>query len=593
MTKKTSRKSLFIRLCKYVAKYWYLFIPAVITALVSNHLCLMAPMYSGIAIDAISNSHGINFVTVWNCVDKMLICYILSQLILPYAESLLLLFMSQKIMFNLRRQLFEKLTRLPVNFFDRHTTGDVISRISYDVDTINSMLSYDLLQILASTYSVIGSLLFMWNISKPLIVVFVVTFPISILLTIYRSKRIRPRFSKRSKKLGELNGFAEEMLSGCRTIQAYAAEKEISGRFNRKNQETMDAYYDADYYESTLGPSVGFVGNLSISLIMILGGMLYLFSQNNIVQNTSLFFITLGGIAQFVQYARKFAGPITEFANNFNQFQSAFAAADRVFAIIDESPEQADIPDAVALDALTGEVLLKDVSFGYTPDKEILHKISLSAQPGKTIAIVGPTGSGKTTIINLLMRFYDVNTGTIFIDGSDIQHITRSSLRHAYTMVLQDTWLFEDTIFKNIAYGRDGATLSDVKKAAKAAKIDDFIESLPDGYDTVLTDGGINISKGQKQLLTIARAMISDSQMLILDEATSNVDSLTEIKIQEAMKELMQDRTCFVIAHRLSTIHNADLILVLQDGEITEAGNHDELMSKGGFYSTLYNSQFD
>ena len=317
-----------------------------------------------------------------------------------------------------------------------------------------------------------------------------------------------------------------------------------------------------------------------------------MFSQSGEVKEGALFFITLGGVAKFVQYSRKFAGPINEFANILSEFQSAFSAAERVFRIIDEEPEKPDEKNAVTLKKCYGEVDIQNVTFGYTPEKQILKDVSVLAEPGKTIAIVGPTGAGKTTIINLLMRFYDVNSSNIYVDGSEVRQIKRDSLRHAYTMVLQDTWLFNGTIYENIVYGKENATMEEVKAAAKAARIDTYIESLPDGYDTVLTDDGINISKGQKQLITIARAMLADSSMLILDEATSNVDSRTEIKIQEAMNELMQGRTCFVIAHRLSTIRDADLILVLQNGSITESGNHDELMAKGGFYSSLYNSQF-
>ena len=325
---------------------------------------------------------------------------------------------------------------------------------------------------------------------------------------------------------------------------------------------------------------------------MIFGGILYMFSQSGKVAEGTLFFISLGGVAKFVQYSRKFAGPINEFANIMSEFQSAFAAAERVFRIIDENPEKADSPTAKALTSTKGEVTLSDVTFGYTPEKTILHDISVTAMPGKTLAIVGPTGAGKTTIINLLMRFYDVNSGTIKIDGIDETDITRTSLRKAYTMVLQDTWLFHGTIFENIVYGKESATKEEVMAAAKAAKIDSYIEHLPLGYNTVLSDDGVNISKGQKQLITIARAMLSDAPMLILDEATSNVDSRTEIQIQQAMQTLMRGKTCFVIAHRLSTIKNADLIIVVQNGTITEQGTHEELLRKGGFYSTLYNSQF-
>lgn len=587
-----SVKDILFRLCGYVFRYWYLFIPAVILTLLSNQLSLLGPMYSGEAIDAITLATGVDFDSVQYNVIRMLLCYILSA-VMSYLLAVVMMYMSQKIVYTMRKQLFEKLTSLPVGYFDKHPTGDIISHISYDVDTINSTLSNDLVQVMTSIYTVIGSLIFMWNISKPMILVFVITVPAAILFTRYRSKKVKPLFKLRSRKLGELNGYAEEMLSGCRTIQAYERENEISGRFNKRNEDAMDAYYNADYYGATLGPSVNFINNLSISLVMILGGILYMLSQSGAVKSGSLFFISLGGVAQFVQYSRKFAGPINEFANILHEFQSAFSAADRVFKILDEEPEKEDKEGATALGETKGSVDFRDVVFGYTKEKVILKGISMSAEPGKTIAIVGPTGAGKTTIISLLMRFYDPDSGMITIDDKDTVDFTRKSLRHAYTMVLQDTWLFYGTIYDNIAYGREGATKEEVVSAAKAAKIHNFIESLPDGYDTVISDDGVNISKGQKQLITIARAMISDSPMLILDEATSNVDSRTEIQIQEAMNELMRGRTCFIIAHRLSTIQNCDKIVVLQKGEITESGTHDELMEKGGFYSTLYNSQFN
>ncbi len=590
MDRKTA-KGVLLRLCGYIMKYWYLFIPAIIMTLLSNQLSLLGPRYSGIAIDAIADPLGVQFDVVTENIIKMIVCYGLSA-VLSYVLASLMIFIGQKIVFTMRKQVFEKLTRLPVNYFDTTPTGDIISRISYDIDTINSSLSHDLVQIMTSVYTVLGSLIFMWNISKPLIIVFAITVPISIFFAKYQTKRIRPLFSIRSRKLGELNGYAEEMLTGCRSIQAYEREGVISGRFNARNKESMDAYYKADYYGCTMGPVMGFINNLSISLVMMLGGIFFLYSRSGVVQAGSMFFITIGGVGQFVQYSRRFAGPITEFANILHELQSSFSAAERVFKVLDEETEKEDNPDAVVLEETKGEVKLSKVDFGYIPEKTILKDISLVAKPGKTIAIVGPTGAGKTTIINLLMRFYDVQSGTVTVDGTDIRDIARDSLRGAYTMVLQDTWLFGGTIYENIAYGREGASLEEVKEAAKAARIHNYIESLTDGYDTVITDDGVNISKGQKQLITIARAMIANSHMLILDEATSNVDSRTEIKIQEAMAKLMEGKTCFVIAHRLSTIQNADTILVIQDGRITEQGNHNELMQKGGFYSALYNSQF-
>ena len=581
-----------LRLGGYILQYWPLFLLAVLLTLASNQLSLMGPKYSGDAIDAIAAESGVNFDAVWENVGRMLVCYAASA-ILSYLLAILMIRLSQRIVYTMRKQLFEKLTSLPVSYFDTHTTGDIISRISYDIDTVNASLSQDLVQVMTSIYTVIGSLVFMWQISRPLIAVFAITVPASIFFTRFRSKRVRPLFHMRSQKLGELNGYAEEMLSGGSTIRAYGREDEISKRFAERNREAMDAYYNAEYYGAALGPSVNFINNLSISLVMIFGGMLYMFSQSGAASPGSLFFITLGGVAQFVQYSRKFAGPINEFANILNEFQSAFAAAERIFRIIDEQPEAADAPGALELSNVQGRVEVENVDFGYTPEKPILKALSVNAKPGQTIAIVGPTGAGKTTIINLLMRFYDVNSGRILVDGNEIRDIRRDSLRRAYTMVLQDTWLFCGTIFDNIVYGRENATMEEVRAAAKSARIDSYIERLPDGYNTMLSDDGVNISKGQRQLITIARAMLSDTSMLILDEATSNVDSRTEIKIQQAMNELMRGRTCFVIAHRLSTVQDADLILVLKDGRVIESGTHDELVKLGGFYGSLYNSQFE
>lgn len=585
------KKGIFLRLGMYVIEQWHLFIPAIVFTLLSNQLALLGPRYSGVAIDAIESKGGVNFPLVWENVIKMIICYALSAL-LSYVIAVIMINLSQKIIYKMRKQIFEKLNTLPVGYFDTHATGDIISHISYDVDTINSTLSHDLVQVMTSVYTVIGSLAFMWQISKPMLIIFVVTVPAAILFTRYRSKKVRPLFRLRSKKYGELNGYAEEMLSGARSIEAYGRQDVISDRFNAHNKDAMDAYYKAEYSATLLFPSINLINNISIALVAILGGILYMYSKDGTFLSGSAFFITLGGVAQFVQYSRKFAGPINEFSNILHEFQSAFSAAERVFRILDEEPEPQDAKETVPLLGVEGNVELCDISFGYTPEKIILKDVNLNAKSGQTVAIVGPTGAGKTTVINLLMRFYDPDSGKIKLDGIPSLSLKREELRKAYTMVLQDTWLFYGTVFQNIAYGKENATLNEVKTAAKAAKIDKYIESLPNGYDTVLTDDGTNISKGQRQLITIARAMLSDAPMLILDEATSNVDSRTEIQIQEAMSKLMQGRTCFVIAHRLSTIQNADVILVVKDGAIIEQGNHNELLQKGGFYSTLYNSQF-
>lgn len=588
---KRSKKGIFLRLSKYVLAQWPLFILALALTLGANQLSLLGPKYSGAAIDAIELESGVNFTLVLENVKLMLICYVISAL-LSYALSVIMIRLSQKIIYKMRKQVFEKLTTLPVNYFDTHATGDIISHLSYDIDTINATLSHDLIQVMTSIYTVVGSLIFMWNISKPMILIFALTVPASIIFTRYRSKVVRPLFRKRSKKYGELNGFAEEMLTGLKTISAYGRQEVISSRFNKINEEAINANYDAQHHAALLFPVINLINNLSLSLIAIMGGVLYMYSQNGTFIETSIFFITLGGVAQFVQYSRKFAGPINEFSNILHEFQSAFSAAERVFAILDEAPEKPDSPDAKELSEAFGDVWLNNVTFGYTEDKIILKNVTVDAPRGKTVAIVGPTGAGKTTIINLLMRFYDQQSGEILIDGVPSAEIKRADLRKAFTMVLQDTWLFCGTIYDNIVYGREDATPEEVYKAARSAKIASYIESLPDGYNTVLSDDGVNISKGQKQLITIARAFLSNAPILILDEATSNVDSRTEIQIQAAMTELMKNKTCFIIAHRLSTIQNADTILVVKDGSIIEQGNHDELIKQGGFYHSLYHSQF-
>ena len=586
-----NKTGIFLRLSRYVLEQWPLFIVALLLTLGSNQLSLLGPRYSGAAIDAIELEGGVDFSAVWENIGWMLGCYVISAL-LAYVLSVVMLRLSQRIIYKMRKQVFEKLMTLPVNFFDTHATGDIISHLSYDIDTINSTLSHDLVQILTSAYTVVGSLLFMWKISKPMILIFALTVPVSLLFTRYRSQRVRPLFRKRAKKYGELNGFAEEMLTGSRTISAYGRQDAIASRFNKINDEAMDAFYKAEYNAALLYPTINLINNISLALVAVVGGILYMFSQNGTILAASAFFITLGGVAQFVQYSRKFAGPINEFSNILHEIQSAFSAAERVFAILDEEPEKVDADDAMELKEVEGDVCLEDVTFGYTADKTVLKNVSVNAKKGKTVAIVGPTGAGKTTIINLLMRFYDHQSGEIRIDGIPSVRIKRADLRLAFNMVLQDTWLFCGSIYDNIVYGREDASPEEVYAAARSAKIDSYIRRLPDGYDTVLSDDGVNISKGQKQLITIARAFLSKAPILILDEATSNVDSLTEIQIQNAMTALMENKTCFVIAHRLSTIQNADTILVVKDGAIIEQGNHDELIQQGGFYYSLYHSQF-
>ena len=586
-----SKRGVFLRLSRYVLQQWPLFLLALALTLGSNQLSLLGPRYSGAAIDAIELETGVDFPAVWGNIARMLGCYVVSAG-LAYTLGVVMIRLSQRIIYKMRKQVFEKLMTLPVSFFDTHHTGDIISHLSYDIASINATLSHDLVQILTSAYTVVGSLLFMWRISRPMILIFCLTVPVSLLFTRYRSRKVRPLFRARAKKYGELNGFAEEMLTGSRTITAYGRQEVIADRFNRINDEAMDAYYRAEYNAALLFPTINLINNVSLSLVAVVGGILYMYSQNGRILETSAFFITLGGVAQFVQYSRKFAGPINEFSNILHEIQSAFSAAERVFAVLDEAPEKEDGPDARALTEVAGDVCLEDVTFGYTEDKTVLKNVSVHAKKGRTVAIVGPTGAGKTTIINLLMRFYDHQSGEIRIDGIPSVGIRRADLRLAFNMVLQDTWLFCGTVYDNIVYGREDATPEEVYAAAKSARIDSYIRRLPDGYDTVLSDDGVNISKGQKQLITIARAFLSKAPILILDEATSNVDSRTEIQIQKAMTALMENKTCFIIAHRLSTIQNADTILVVKDGAIIEQGSHAELLRRGGFYHSLYHSQF-
>ena len=550
--------------------------------LVSNIFALLGPKLSGDAIDAIGTKPGgVDFPTVFYYVKFMLLFYALSA-VSSYALSLIIQKIGRRMSYEMRKDVFDKLVSLPVGFFDQHQAGDIISIISYDVDTANSSLSNDFLQVCQSAVIIIGSFIMMLTIAPVLVLVFAVTIPVSVVWTRYITGRVHPLFRKRSKKLGELNGFVEEMIGGQKTTKAYRREEAFLKRFDVKNDEAVDAYTTSEYYGTITGPSVNFINNASLALVSVFGAFLYFLGS-----------IGIGDISSFVLYSRRFSGPINEIANILGDLQSAFAAAERIFRLLDELPEKEDDKAAAVLKDVYGDVLIDNVSFGYTPEKMIIKNLNLHAEKGNLIAIVGPTGAGKTTIINLLMRFYDVQQGDILVDGQSIYSLTRESLRKAYTMVLQDTWLFGGTVFENIAYGKENVTREEVVQAAKAAKIHDFIEALPNGYDTMLTDNGINISKGQKQLLTIARAMLLDSKMLILDEATSNVDTQTERAIQDAMRKLMADKTCFVIAHRLSTIQHADLILVVKDGNVVEQGVHDELLAKRGAYFSLYNSQFD
>lgn len=572
------------RLWHYLAGCRWLLALAIVISIASNLLALVGPKLSGYAVDALRPGQGqVDFDAVLYYAKWMLVAYLISAA-LSYLLAALMVRIARDVVYRLRRDVFEHLMRLPVRFYDSHAIGDALSVLSYDIDTISTMLSTDLIQMMTNLLTVVGSFFMMLSISPLLFLPFLLTIPASVLFTRYRARKVRPLYRDRSAALGALNGYAEEMTGGLETIRAYGRGNVFLDRFNEKNIDACQANYRADCFASMTGPSVGFINNLSLALVSTLGAVLYMAG-----------WISLGSVSSFVLYSRKFSGPINEFANLFSELQSTLAAAERVFTLLDEPEEAPDAPGAqeLAPASIRGEVTLSGIDFGYSPDAPVLRGLNLTAKPGQTIAIVGPTGAGKTTIINLLMRFYDPDRGTITVDGRDIRHLTRASLRRAYSMVLQDTWLFTGTIYENLAYGKPGVTRQEVMDAARAAHIHRFILSLPQGYDTVLQDGGANISKGQRQLLTIARAMLLDAPMLILDEATSNVDTGTEQKIQKAMLTLMQGRTCFVIAHRLSTIQNADQILLLQNGCVAEQGTHKELLAKGGAYCALYRAQFE
>lgn len=575
-------KGTLLRIWRYVTRFRALMIVIAIMCIGSNLLALVGPSLAGRAIDEAAAGAGkVNFERVWHYAKLMLLFYISSS-VLTLLINYLMMNVGRNIARQMRSDVFYKLMKLPVNYFDRHAAGDIISRVSYDIDVLSTSISTDIVQIMTSLVTVLGSLFMMIYISPLLSLMVLITIPLSIFYTRYMSRKTRPLFARRSAAYGKMNGYVEEMFSGQKTILAYAREESVLDRFESINREASEAFYWANHYGMTIGPTMNSINNLGLALLGMFGSVLYLKDLASLAQ-----------ISSFVLYSRKFSGPINEIANIVSEIYSALAAAERVFRLLDETEETADAENALTLTDVRGDVEIENVSFGYVPDKMILRDFSLKAEAGQLIAIVGPTGAGKTTVINLLMRFYDASSGEIRVDGHEVRSLTRTSLRRAYAMVLQDTWLFSGTIYENIAYGKENAAREEVVQAAKAARIHHYIMQLPEGYDTVISEDGGNISKGQKQMLTIARSMLYNARMLILDEATSNVDTGTERRIQAAMRELMAGKTCFVIAHRLSTIQNADRILVVNDGNIVEQGTHRELIDKRGFYYKLYTSQFE
>lgn len=570
------------RLLGYMMRYGWIFFVLLICAFASNVGNLLGPNFAGKAInEATAGAGNVNMQAVIRYGLLMLLVYVGSN-ILSFLVNIGMMRVGRKVARNLRRDVFNKLMDLPVNYFDKHLAGDIISRVSYDIDVVCTSLSSDIVQILTSTVTVVGSFVMMCVISLPLVMCMVFTIPASILFTRYMGKKTKPLYRARSRAYGEMNGFAEEMFTGQKTILAYAHEDQVCENFSEINRKAAEAYRDADGLGMTMGPTIGMISNTGLSAIGLGGAILYMYD-----------IVGLGQISSFILYSRKFSGPINEISNIINEIFSALAAAERVFQLLDEAEEVKDIEGAAELTDAQGHVEVQNVEFGYIPGKTILHDFNMEAHPGETVAIVGHTGAGKTTMINLLMRFYDPQKGEIRVDGHENRAYTMESLRKSYSMVLQDTWVFNGTIFDNIAYGKENATHEEVTAAAKAAHIHNYIMKLPSGYNTVISEDGGNISKGQKQLITIARAMLCDTSMLILDEATSNVDTATERRVQDAMKKLMKGKTSFIIAHRLSTIRNADNIIVMEHGDVIEQGTHDTLMDRKGAYYKLYRSQFE
>ncbi|MGU8589455.1 ABC transporter ATP-binding protein [Clostridium perfringens] len=524
---------------------------------------------------------SIDFGYIGNIAMILVALYLVSSLF-GIIQSFIMSGVAQKVSYNLRKQISEKMDTLPLNYFDTRTNGEVLSRITNDVDTVNQTLNQSLSQIITSVVTLIGVLIMMFSISWIMTLATFIILPVSMVLISLVVKKSQKYFKSQQEYLGHLNGQVEEVYGGHNIMKAFNREEASTKDFDELNNTLYKSAWKSQFLSGMMMPIMSFVGNLGYVLVSILGGWLTIKSV-----------ITVGDIQAFIQYVRSFNQPIAQMAQVANIMQSTAAAAERVFEFLDEEDEVKDPVNSADPSEIRGEVEFEDVHFGYNEDKIIINDFSVDVKPGQKVAIVGPTGAGKTTIVKLLMRFYDINSGSIKIDGHDIRDFKRADLRNLFGMVLQDTWLFNGTIMENLRYGRLDATDAEVKEAAKAAHVDHFVKTLPDGYNMVLNEEASNISQGQKQLLTIARAFLKDPKLLILDEATSSVDTRTELLIQKAMEKLMEGRTSFIIAHRLSTIRDADLILVMKDGDIVEQGNHEELLEKGGFYSSLYNSQFE
>lgn len=523
---------------------------------------------------------GVDFGYIGNILLLLLGLYVISSIFM-YVQQYIMAGVAQKTVYGLRREVEEKLSRLPLKFFDSRTHGEILSRAVNDMDNIATTLQQSITQLITSAITLLGVLIMMLTISWILSLVILITLPLSLLVTMGIAKRSQGYFRDQQRSLGHLNGHVEEMYVGHKIVKAFGHEKQALEEFAKYNEQLYEAGWRAQFMTGMMMPLMRSIGNLGYAFVAVIGGVMV--AQGN---------MAIGDVQAFIQYAQQFSQPIMQLANFANVIQSTMASAERVFELLDEEDQVPEVEEATVIEAPQGAVEFRHVKFGYKEDAILMEDMNIDVQPGQMIAIVGPTGAGKTTLVNLLMRFYEVNDGAILVDGVNITDLKRGDLRRTFGMVLQDTWLFNGTIRDNIAYGREGATEAEVARASKAANSDHFIRTLPEGYNTVLNEEATNISQGQKQLLTIARAFLADPEILILDEATSSVDTRTEQQIQRAMSELMKGRTSFVIAHRLSTIRDADLILVMNHGTIIEKGTHEHLLEANGFYADLYNSQF-
>lgn len=582
------------RLMKYLRPFWIPMILCILFSIVSTVFTVIGPKILGNATTKLAEgivakyggTGSIDFAAIFKILRNLTIIYLIS-LLFSYLQGWIMAGISQKVTYNLRSEISEKINKLPLKYFDHQTHGEVLSRMTNDVDTVSQSLTQSLQQILSSLVTVIGILIMMFTISVPMTIMALAVVPLSGIAAALTVRKSQKYFTAQQNMLGEVNGHIEEMYGGHLVMKAFNGEEESIEKFDRLNTGLYQSSWKAQFVSGILQPVTSFIGNLGYVGVCVLGGWLAIHNG-----------MAIGDIQAFIQYVRSFNQPITQTAQMMNILQSTAAAAERVFEFLDEKEEEPDTADPVSIRddqgrlQIRGDVDFDHVSFGYDPDKIIIHDFNAHIKAGSQIAIVGPTGAGKTTIVKLLMRFYDLNSGDIRIDGIDTTRMTRQDLRSCFGMVLQDAWLHSGTIMENIRYGKMDASDDEVIKAADEAYVDHFIRTLEDGYQTVIDESSTNISQGQKQLLTIARAFLSNPRILILDEATSSVDTRTEILIQKGMENLMKGRTSFVIAHRLSTIRNADMILCMDHGDIVETGTHEELLAKNGFYAKLYNSQF-